>query len=287
MMPQFLRNIWELLEMIKIGHSVLALPFAFMGAMLAARGLPDGRTIFYILVAMVGARSAAMGFNRLADAGFDALNPRTADRALAAGRVSRRAAIVLVAVSSLVFMGAAFQLNWVCFVLSPAALAVILGYSLTKRCTALSHLVLGLSLGISPLGGWLAVKGDLGLPVLVLSLAVLFWVAGFDILYALQDEEFDRQVGLFSLPARVGTRPAQRWAAFCHLTAILGFALTGRLAGLGGIYAGAAVLSGLILMTQHLIIASREPSRLPPAFFTLNGLVGIGLGLATWLSLST
>ena len=190
--------------MIKIGHSVLALPFAFMGAMLAARGLPNGRTIFFILLAMVGARSAAMAFNRLADAPFDALNPRTADRALPAGRVSRRATFLLTAVSAAIFMGAAAQLNRVCFLLSPLALMVILGYSLTKRFTSLSHLVLGLSLGIAPVAGWLAVRGDLGPAVLVLGLAVLFWVAGFDVLYSLQDEEFDRSMGLFSLPARLG-----------------------------------------------------------------------------------
>ncbi len=285
-MRRFWRNICELLEMIKIGHSVLALPFAFMGAMLAARGLPDGRTAFFILLAMVGARSAAMAFNRLADAGFDAVNPRTADRALPAGRVSRGSAIILVGVSAAVFMGAASQLNRVCFILSPAALVVILGYSLTKRFTALSHWILGLSLGMSPLGGWLAVKGDLGLPVVVLSLAVVFWVAGFDILYAFQDEEFDRRLGLFSLPARVGTRRAQFFSALCHLAAVSGFILTGRLADLGSIYHLAAILSALILTAQHLVLTVRDPSRLPPAFFTLNGLVGIGLGLATWVSLA-
>ena len=191
--------------MIKIGHSVLALPFAFMGAMLAARGLPDGRTTFFILVAMVGARAAAMAFNRLADAPFDALNPRTADRALPAGRVSRRCTFILTAISAAVFMGAASQLNRVCFLLSPLALLVILGYSLTKRFTALSHLVLGLSLGLAPVGGWLAVRGDLGLAVLVLGLAVLFWVAGFDVLYSLQDEEFDRRRA--SSPCRPGWAP--------------------------------------------------------------------------------
>jgi 4-hydroxybenzoate polyprenyltransferase len=280
------QQIYELLEMIKIGHSVLALPFAFMGAMLAARGLPDARTIFYILLAMVGARSAAMGFNRLADARYDALNPRTAARALPAGRVSRGGAVTLVLVSAAVFVGAAWQLNLVCFLLSPLALLVILGYSFTKRFTAASHLVLGLSLGLSPLGGWLAVKGDLGLPVLVLAAAVLFWVAGFDILYAFQDQEFDRRVGLFSLPARLGTRKAQGLAALSHLVAVSGFILTGYLADLGAIYGGAALFSALILLTQHLVLLSRDPSRLPPAFFTLNGMVGLGLGLATWVSLT-
>jgi 4-hydroxybenzoate polyprenyltransferase len=285
-MVRFLRSIAELLEMIKIGHSVLALPFAFMGAILAARGLPDGRTIFYLLVAMVGARSAAMAFNRLADARFDAANPRTADRALPAGKISRGATVVFIAASATLFMGAAAQLNRLCFALSPAALLVILGYSYTKRFTAASHLVLGLSLGLAPVGGWLAVRGDLSFAVLVLAGAVLFWVAGFDILYALQDEDFDRRVGLFSLPARVGQTWARRLAALCHLLAALGFGATGRLAGLGPIYSGAVVASAMILLVQHLLLSNREPLRLPPAFFTLNGLVGVGLGLATWISLA-
>jgi 4-hydroxybenzoate polyprenyltransferase len=285
-MFRFLRPLWELLEMIKIGHSVLALPFAFMGAMLAARGFPSGRTAWWILVAMVGARSAAMGFNRLVDASWDAQNPRTADRALPAGRVSRGATVVLVMVSALIFLGAAAQLNRACFLLSPLVLAVIQGYSLTKRFTWASHLVLGLALGMSPAGAWLAVRGDLGLPVVVLSLSVLLWVAGFDILYALQDEEFDRHVGLFSLPVRVGSTWARRLAAGCHLAAVAGFALTGWLAGLGRLYMGAAALSALLLLTQHLRLSYREPRRLPPAFFSLNGLVSLGLGVATWLSLA-
>lgn len=272
--------------MIKVGHSVLALPFAFMGALLAARGLPDGRTMFYILIAMVGARSAAMAFNRLADARLDAANPRTADRALPAGKISRRATILFIGVSAVIFMGAAARLNRVCFALSPVALLVILGYSFTKRFTSASHLVLGLSLGLAPVGGWLAVREDLGLSVLVLAGAVLFWVAGFDVLYALQDEAFDRREGLFSLPARVGPTWARRLAALCHLAAALGFALTGRLAGLGPIYAGAVVVSSVILLVQHLRLSVREPLSLPPAFFTLNGLVGIGLVLATWISLA-
>jgi 4-hydroxybenzoate polyprenyltransferase len=284
-MVRFWRNIAELLEMIKIGHSVLALPFAFMGALLAARGLPDGRTLFFILVAMVGARSAAMAFNRLVDAHIDAANPRTADRALPTGKISRQATIIFTGASAVVFIWAAAQLNRVCFALSPVALIVILGYSYTKRFTSASHLVLGLSLALAPLGGWLAVRGDLSLSVAVLAGAVLFWVAGFDILYALQDEEFDRRVGLFSLPAWVGPTWARRLAALCHLGAALGFAVTGRLAGLGPIYIGAVVVSAMILLVQHLLLSVREPLKLPPAFFTLNGLVGIGLGLATWISL--
>ncbi len=284
-MRRFLQNIYELLEMIKIGHSVLALPFAFMGVLLAARGLPDARTAFWVLVAMVGARAAAMAFNRLADAPFDALNPRTADRALPAGRVSRRAAVMFIVASAAIFIVAAAQLNWVCLVLSPLVLGVILGYSLTKRITAACHGILGLCLALAPLGGWLAVRTDLEYPVLILSLSVLFWVAGFDILYALQDEEFDRKTGLYSVPRRLGIAGARRLAAWCHALAAGGFALTGWLAGLGWIYAAAALVSALILTLEHLLLVQRQTVSLPPAFFTLNGLVSLGLGVATLLSL--
>jgi 4-hydroxybenzoate polyprenyltransferase len=285
-MRRFFRNLAELLEMIKIGHSVLALPFAFMGALLAARGLPAGRTVFTILVAMVGARSAAMAFNRLVDAPWDAANPRTADRALPAGKISGRATILFIAVSAALFVGAAAQLNRACLILSPLALLVILGYSLTKRFTSACHLILGLSLGLAPVGGWLAVRGAVSLEVLVLAGAVVFWVAGFDILYALQDEDFDRRVGLFSVPARVGPIWARRLAALSHLMAALGFAAVGWLAGLGPLYAGAVGASSLIMLIQHLRLAGPEPHNLPPAFFTLNGLVSIFLFLAAWVSLA-
>jgi 4-hydroxybenzoate polyprenyltransferase len=284
-MQQFLRNIWEILDMIKIGHSVLALPFAFMGAMLAARGWPDLRTTIFILLAMVAARSAAMAFNRLADADYDAANPRTASRSLPQGRLQKGAVRLFVAVNCLLFVWAAGQLNRVCLLLSPLALAVVLGYSLTKRFTSATHFILGLGLGLAPVGGWLAVRGDLSLQVLVLGGAVLFWVAGFDILYALQDQEFDRRTGLWSLPAKVGSDRARALAAGCHLAAAAGFFITGRLAGLQGVYPVAVVLGAGLLAGQHLILVLRGTTRLPPAFFTLNALVGVGLGLATWLSL--
>jgi len=284
-MRQFWRNIGEILEMIKIGHSVLALPFAFMGAMLAARGWPGGRISFFILLAMVAARSAAMAFNRLADAPFDALNPRTAGRSLPQGRVKKGAVLLFVILNSLIFIWAAAQLNRVCLILSPLALVVILGYSLTKRFTAVTHFILGLGLALAPVGGWLAVRGDLSVQVLVLAAAVLFWVAGFDILYALQDEDFDRQTGLCSLPARLGSTRARGLAAGCHLAAAAGFIITGHLAELQGIYPGAALLGAGLLAGQHVFLLLRGHTRLPPAFFTLNGLVGVGLGLATWVSL--
>ncbi len=284
-MLRIFQNIWEILDMIKVGHSVLALPFAFMGAMLAARGWPDWRTCLLILVAMVAARSAAMAFNRLADASLDALNPRTANRSLPQGRLQRGAVLIFVVVNGLIFIWAASRLNRVCLALSPFALVVILGYSLTKRFTSATHFILGLGLGLAPVGGWLAVRGDLSMQVLVLGGSVLFWVAGFDILYALQDEEFDRQSGLWSLPARLGAAWARCLAAGCHLAAAGGFLLTGQVAGLRGVYPLAALLVAGILAGQHLFLSLKGAKSLPPAFFTLNGLVGVGLGLATWFSL--
>jgi 4-hydroxybenzoate polyprenyltransferase len=184
-----------ILEMIKIQHTVFALPFAFMGALLGARGLPTAWQVFFILLAMVGARSAAMAFNRLADAEVDVQNPRTADRALPRGLVSKGFTLGFIIASSLLFFFAASQLNPLSLALSPLALAVVLGYSYAKRFTWASHLILGAALGMAPVAGWIAVRGDLAATPLVLGLAVLFWVAGFDILYALQDEEFDRKTG--------------------------------------------------------------------------------------------
>jgi 4-hydroxybenzoate polyprenyltransferase len=273
-----------LLAMIKIEHTIFALPFAFMGAMLAARGLPTARQAFFILLAMVGARSAAMAFNRLVDWPYDALNPRTADRALPRGLISRRATVVFIIASSLLFFLAAGQLNRLSLLLSPLALGWVFFYSYTKRFTWASHLVLGAGLGLAPLGGWIAIRGEVaGLP-LVLSLAVLFWVAGFDILYALQDEEFDRRTGLHSLPARLGRVRAMRLAAGFHLAAGSGFLTVGWLAGLGLCYWLAAILAALLLVVEHALLSSQDLSRLNQAFFTVNGSIGILLGAATFFS---
>lgn len=280
----FIGKLRVILEMIKIQHTVFALPFAFMGALLAARGLPTGRQGFYLLLAMVGARSAAMAFNRLVDAEFDAQNPRTADRALPRGLVSRAFTGGFVTVSALLFVFAASQLNTLALLLSPLALAVVLGYSYTKRFTAASHLILGAALGLAPLGGWIAIRGDVALTPLVLGLAVALWVAGFDILYSLADEEFDRRTGLFSLPARVGRVPAMRLARLSHLGAALGFWATGWLAGLGFLYFLAAWAAGLLLFWEHHLLSPTDLSRLNQAFFTFNGAVSLVLGLATLFS---
>ncbi|HAY21083.1 MAG TPA: 4-hydroxybenzoate octaprenyltransferase [Desulfobacterales bacterium] len=278
------RKLLILLEMIKIEHTVFALPFAFMGALLAARGLPTGRQAFFIFLAMVGARSTAMAFNRLVDQRYDALNPRTATRALPQGLISRRATIIFILASALLFFFAAAQLNNLALLLSPVALAVVLFYSYTKRFTWASHLFLGAALAIAPAAGWIAVRGDItGLPLL-LSLTVLLWVAGFDILYSLQDEDFDRTVGLYSLPCRLGRAKAMRLALIFHLGAGFGFILVGYLAGLGMIFYIAAVLAGLLLLVEHTLLSPQDLSRLNHAFFTLNGLVGLVLGIATLLS---
>lgn len=277
-------TVFILLDMIKIEHTVFALPFAFMGALLAARGLPTARQAWFILLAMVGARSAAMAFNRLVDWPYDALNPRTATRALPAGLISRRATVVFIIASSLLFFLAAGQLNRLSLLLSPLALGLVFFYSYTKRFTWASHLVLGAGLGLAPLGGWIAVRGDISLLPLLLSLSVLMWVAGFDILYALQDEDFDRQVGLYSLPAKLGRIRAMRLAARLHIGAGSGFLAVGWAAALGPLYWAAASVAAILLGVEHALLSPQDLGRLNQAFFILNGFIGLLLGAATLLS---
>src|ERR1700688_4411895 len=222
MMPQsVLARLNVVLDMIKFEHTLFALPFAFMGMLLAARGWPPWRTMGWIVVAMVGARSAAMGWNRLVDRRIDAANPRTAGRALPAGQVTPAFVAGFVAASAALLAVAAWQLNPLALALSPVALAILLLYSYTKRFTWASHLVLGLSLAGAPLGAWIAVRGDVAAPPLALGGAVLLWVAGFDVLYALQDVDFDRRAGLFSVPARFGVRAALWLSALLHAVMLL------------------------------------------------------------------
>ena len=283
-MKSFFQRLKIILEMIKIQHTVFALPFAFMGALLGARGLPTAPQAFFILLAMVGARSAAMAFNRLVDARVDAINPRTADRALPRGLVSTGFTLGFIVASSLVFFLAAARLNPLALHLAPVALAVVLGYSYAKRFTWASHLILGAALGLSPVAGWIAVRGEVAATPLVLGVAVLFWVAGFDILYALQDEEFDRKTGLHSLPVRLGRARAMALAKHLHILASLGFLLTGWLAGLGWLYYTAAAAAGLLLWWEHRLLSPQDLTRLNHSFFTLNGTVSLVLGLATLFS---
>jgi 4-hydroxybenzoate polyprenyltransferase len=274
-----------LLEMIKFKHSVFALPFALMGAFLAGRGIPSLRVFFWVVLAMVGARTAAMTFNRIADYRFDAANPRTKDRAIPAGQVSLKESWLLIAAAAALFFAACAMLNPLCLAISPFALALTFFYSLTKRFTWLCHVVLGVALAIAPIGGWAAAAGSLSGYPWVLSLGVLFWVAGFDIIYASQDAEFDRQAGLHSMPAILGRKNAFRLAILFHLLAFLLFALTGWLQSLNVVYYLGIVLTGAALFYQHLIVNPRDLSRIEMSFFSMNGLIALTLFIAACISL--
>ncbi len=266
---------------IKLAHTVFALPFALLSAFLAAQGWPATSTLGWILVAMVGARSAAMGFNRWLDHGIDAENPRTRGRALPAGRVGRTTVAVFVILSASAFLVGAAQLNSLCFALSIPVLIVLLGYSWTKRVTAGSHLVLGLALGLAPLGAWLAVTGVFDdrpwIPIL-LGLAVLTWVAGFDILYACQDHDFDRRRGLHSIPVRFGILRSIRIAAALHASMVGLLIVVGLLSPqLGAGYAVGLTAVALLLAYEHRLVWSGDLSRLNVAFFNVNGVVSLVL----------
>ena len=269
--------------MIKFEHTLFALPFAFMGMLFGAGGWPGWRLALLVTLAMVFARSAAMAFNRLVDADVDGENPRTKDRSLPAGRLSRNFVILYVAANSIGFLVACGFMNHLTLILSPVALAVVLFYSYTKRFTSFSHIVLGLGLAIAPTGGWIAVTGQFALPPLLLSAAVLFWVAGFDVLYSLQDIDFDRTNGLYSIPARVGTGWSLILARSFHfLTFIL---LTGFSLAIGaGLWFNVGVgISAMLLVYEHQLVSVDDLSRLNAAFFTVNGIVSVILLVCTIL----
>ena len=268
-------NLRVTLEMIKWEHSVFALPFALCGAMLAAGGWPTVHQFLWIVVAMVTARSAAMAFNRLADATIDAANPRTQSRALPAGSLTPAFVTAFVVLSCAIFVYASLQLNRLAFALSPVALAIVLLYSYTKRFTRWSHLALGLSLGIAPSAAWIAVRGSLDLRILLLTAAVTFWVGGFDVLYSCQDYEFDKQAGLHSIPRYVGISAALWIARLFHgimllllLALILAFAL-GKLAMIG------VAVVAVLLAYEHSLVSPRDLSRLNAAFFIMNGVISV------------
>jgi len=263
-------------RMVRLSHTIFALPFALASAALAARGAWRWQQLLWIVVAMVGARSAAMGFNRLVDHEVDARNPRTAERELPRGVLSRGEVWAFVGLSAGLLVLAAAMLNPLCLLLSPVALMIVFGYSYTKRFTSLSHLFLGLALGTAPVGAWLAVRGRFELTPVVLSLAVLAWVAGFDVIYACQDADFDRREGLHSLPARVGVARALRLARALHVAAVVLLALVYRLEPLSPLYlVGVAVVAAL-LVYEHSLVRADDLSRLDAAFFTVNGWISIG-----------
>jgi len=271
----FLQDLRVTLEMIKWEHSIFALPFALCGAMLAADGFPTVRQLLWIIVAMVAARSAAMAFNRWADAAIDAANPRTSTRALPAGHLSSAFVVIFVLVSSTVFVLAASQLNRLTLLLSPAALAVLLLYSYTKRFTRWSHLVLGFALGIAPSAAWIAVRGSLDPRILLLTAAVTFWVGGFDVLYACQDYDFDRQAGLHSLPRYFGINGALWIARSFHLF-MVGFLIALLMVFALGKFALVGVgIVVLLLLYEHSLVKPSDLSKLNAAFFTMNGVVSV------------
>jgi 4-hydroxybenzoate polyprenyltransferase len=274
-------NIRTTLEMIKIEHTLFALPFALLGAVLAARGLPSFSEILWIAVAMVGARSTAMAFNRVADKDYDARNPRTRTRAIPAGKLSVVFVLIFTITGAGTFLFAAAMLNRLTLILSPIALASIMLYSYTKRWTALSHIVLGWCLAIAPTGAWIAVRGTIDSPApLLLSLVVMFWTAGFDVLYACQDYDFDRREGLYSIPARFGIARALWISRGLHTGAFAALVLLYFVTNLG-LLAGIGVMAtGALLIYQHTLVRANDLSKLNAAFFTTNAFVSVILFLS-------
>jgi 4-hydroxybenzoate polyprenyltransferase len=274
-------------SLVRFSHTVFAMPFALASVALAWPRHPvTWRTLFWVLVAMIGARTAAMGFNRLADREFDALNPRTQAWELPRGAVKVWEAIALTGVASLVFVYAAHQLSWLCFLLSPVALAIVFFYSLTKRFTWASHLFLGVALAIAPVGAWLAVAGsavrfdELATPI-SLGLAVLFWLAGFDVIYSLQDRDFDRQQGLHSIPVRFGVKAALHLSSCFHVMTVLFLAAVGLASELGLIYWIGFVAVAAVLFFEHRIVTATDLSRINRAFFDFNAYVSMAYFVAT------
>ena len=273
-MPLF-HNLRVTLEMIKWEHSVFALPFALCGAMLAAGGLPTLHQVVWIIVAMVAARSAAMAFNRLADASIDAANPRTSARALPTGQLTPAFVATFVVLSSVVFIAAAAELNRLALWLSPVALAVLLLYSYTKRFTRWSHLVLGFALGIAPSAAWIAVRGSLDPRILLLTAAVTFWVAGFDVLYACQDFDFDRASGLQSIPRYLGISRALWVARAFHVLMLLLLAALLVAFGMGKLAIAGVAVVAVLLAYEHSLVSAGDLRKLNAAFFTMNGVISV------------
>jgi len=275
-MAAFIEKLGTTLEMIKFEHTLFALPFAFLGAIFAADGLPTLWQIVWILLAMVGARSAAMTFNRIIDRDIDAKNPRTMNRELPSGKLSLNFAWAFLAASVVLFLLSAYMLNWLAFVLSPIALASILGYSFAKRFTTLAHLLLGWALAISPTGAWIAVRGAIDSEVpLLLSLFVLMWTAGFDVLYACQDLDYDKKAGLRSIPARFGIRNSLLIAKLFHVQAFIVLVLLYFVTGLGWPALVGVIAVAALMIYQHMLVKPNDLSRMNAAFFTANAFVSV------------
>jgi 4-hydroxybenzoate polyprenyltransferase len=275
-MAAFWQKLRTTLEMIKFEHTLFALPFAFLGAVLAADGIPQLQQIIGITLAMIGARSAAMTFNRIADREIDAQNPRTAGRELPSGKLSLNFAWAFFFASVALFLIAAYSLNWLTLALSPIALASVIGYSYAKRYTSMAHLLLGWALAISPTAAWIAVRGSIDSEIpLLLSLLVLMWTAGFDVMYACQDFDFDRRAGLRSIPATFGIPRALWIARLFHLQAFVSLVLLYGLSGLAWPALVGVVMVGLLLIYQHTLVSAKNLTRMNAAFFTTNAFVSV------------
>jgi len=278
-------RVYTMLDMIKFEHTIFALPFAYLGAFLAQGGVPPLKECLLILLGMVGGRTAAMGFNRIVDLPFDAKNPRTRNRALVTGTVKKAEAWAMVLTSSMLFFLSAYLLNPLAFKLSPFVLSIILAYSYTKRFTALCHLFLGLAIGIAPTAGWIAVKGAIAPLPLIISLGAMFWVAGFDVLYACLDRDFDIEAHLHSIPACIGIRKSFFVSGLFHFAAFFVFLAVGLMAGLGILYFLGLVGVSILFVLQRRVVRPDDLSRMNLAFFTLNGIVSLVMFSFTALDL--
>lgn len=278
-------SIWKsvtiFLEMIKFSHTIFALPFAFTGAVLAAGGLPSIHQTFWILMAMVGARTAAMSLNRLIDAEIDGRNPRTKGRAIPAGLLSKGMVTLFICLSVALMLWSARMLNPLCFYLSPIALFFLVLYSYCKRFTALAHVVLGLCLAAAPLGAWIAITGSFSLPAVLLALAVLVWVAGFDILYALQDLEFDRASGLHSIPVSLGISGSLWMARLLHLLMIALLTSLYFIMQLGSLFLAGLIITVILAGYEHWLLRKGDLTKLDAAFFNMNGYISVVIFLFT------
>jgi len=281
-----LERIRTYLSFVRFEHAVFALPFALTSAWVCAGGVPPLRALFWIIVAVIAARSAAMGFNRIVDLEFDRLNPRTKNRELPTGKLTLKQAWVFVVVSAATFIFAAYQLNWLAFWLSFPTIAWLFGYSYTKRFTDWSHLWLGSALGIAPVGAWIALKGTIELPPILLMIAVTCWVAGFDIIYATLDEDFDRRIGLHSLVVRYGPKKALWVSRLLHCLFLLALAAFGLASKLGIAFWLAWLFIVGFIAYEHSIAEPGNPQKVNIAFFTVNGIVSVLLFLATALDLA-
>lgn len=283
---KLMENIKKVLDMIKFPHTIFALPFALTSAIIAMNGVILWDKLFWIILAMIGARSGAMAFNRWADAEIDALNPRTKNRHIPQGTIKKSFALVFSIISYGVFIYAAYRLNKTCFMLSPIAVFITAFYSYTKRFTWLSHFILGLSLAIAPVGAWLAIKEEISSTALMLSFAVLLWVAGFDIIYALQDIEFDKSYGLFSIPRFIGVKNSLILARVLHLlTFLLLLAVKLIENTLGAVYLVGVLISGVILYKEHSLLKPEDLSKLDVAFFNMNGYLSLTIFVFTSLDI--